>query len=228
MWPMPEVLVELDCSELALRDAFIAGRITPSYYAKGGLWAYDLDSTGKPRKREYAVFKNQWMYAVRFKSSNAWDGYFVYLADTVGPFGAGSVLFSPTGSSMASQHVVHLRDVLTNGAVTAEEIDRFKSSAAVSAPTTISSSSGTPSIGKAPQWWNIEYELLQMAAEEKAKRTAGGFGMVQRGSRAGKHPLKAISEALSRAITLAEKSDGRSRGISAKSIEIYLRERGGV
>lgn len=73
----------------------------------------------------------------------------------------------------------------------------------------------------------MDYDLVQLAEAEKTKRTAGGFGTVQRGPRAGRHPLKAISEALSRQIQETEKNAGRDRKIGAKSIENYLRK-GGV
>ena len=217
---MPEVLTQLGWSESDLRDAIMSGQLVPSYYVNAGVWVYDLDENGALQRRTPAVFKNEWLYAVRFKQTSANDGYFATLSDTAGPFSSGSVFFGLMGNSMVRGHVVPLHDILAHGTVAVAELNRFRQALSASTPTT----QPEPPSGKVGPWWSTDYDLVQMAEAEKTKRTAGGFGRVQRGPRAGKHPLKAISEALSRQITADEKAAGRDRSIGAKSIENYLRK----
>lgn len=219
-WNMPEVLTQLGWSESDLRDAIMSGQLVPSYYVNAGVWVYDLDANGALQRRTPAIFKNEWLYAVRFKQTSANDGHFKALSETTGPFQPGAVFYGLTGNSMVRGHVVPLHEVLAHGTVAVAELNRFRSSLSASTPTTQPAS---PS-GRVAPWWRTDYDLVQMAEAEKTKRTASGFGMVQRGPRAGKHPLKAISEALSRQITADEKAAGRDRSIGAKSIENYLRK----
>lgn len=219
-WNMPEVLTQLGWSESDLRDAIMSGQLVPCYYVNAGVWVYDLDANGGLQRRTPAIFKNEWLYAVRFKQTSANDGHFEALSETTGPFQPGAVFYGLTGNSMVRGHVVHLHDVLAHGTVAVAELHRFRSSLIAPTPTT---QPALPS-GKLAPWWCMDYDLVQMAEAEKTKRTAGGFGMVQRGPRAGKHPLKAISEALSKQITADEKAAGRDRSIGAKSIENHLRK----
>lgn len=219
-WNMPEVLTQLGWSESDLRDAIMSGQLVPCYYVNAGVWVYDLDANGGLQRRTPAIFKNEWLYAVRFKQTSANDGHFEALSETTGPFQPGAVFYGLTGNSMVRGHVVHLHDVLAHGTVAVAELHRFRSSLIAPTPTT---QPALPS-GKLAPWWCMDYDLVQMAEAEKTKRTAGGFGMVQRGPQAGKHPLKAISEALSRQITADEKAAGRDRSIGAKSIENHLRK----
>jgi hypothetical protein len=222
-WNMPEVLTQLGWSESDLRDAIMSGQLVPCYYVNAGVWVYDLDVNGGLQRRTPAIFKNEWLYAVRFKQTSANDGHFEALSETTGPFQPGAVFYGLTGNSMVRGHVVHLHDVLAHGTVAVAELHRFRSSLIAPTPTT---QPALPS-GKVAPWWCMDYDLVQMAEAEKTKRTASGYGMVQRGARAGKHPLKAISEALSKHIQEAEKNAGSDRKIGAKSIENYLRK-GGV
>lgn len=219
-WDMPEVLTQLSWSESDLRDAIMTGQLVPCYYVNAGVWVYDLDANGALQRRTPAIFKNEWLYAVRFKQTSADDGHFEALSETTGPFQPGAVFYGLMGNSMVRGHVVPLHEVLAHGTVAVAELHRFRSSMSAPTPTT----QPAPPGGKAAPWWSTEYDLVQMAEAEKTKRTAGGFGTVQRGPRAGKHPLKAISEALSRQIQEAEKNAGRDRKIGAKSIENYLRK----
>lgn len=219
-WDMPEVLTQLSWSESDLRDAIMTGQLVPCYYVNAGVWVYDLDANGALQRRTPAIFKNEWLYAVRFKQTSANDGHFEALSETTGPFQPGAVFYGLTGNSMVRGHVVPLHDILAHGTVAVAELNRFRSSPI--APTPMSQPA--PPSGKVAPWWSSDYDLVQMAEAEKTKRTASGFGRIQRGARAGKHPLKAISEALSRQITADEKAAGRDRSIGAKSIENYLRK----
>ena len=221
-WSMPEVLEQLSWSENDLRDVIMSGALTPSFYVNAALWVYKLDDAGRLLKERVAVHKNGWLYAVLFQQTAASDGHFRCLSETPGPVKPGSVLYGPSGNSMTRHHVVHLREVLEHGAVTAPQLNSFRPS--VSAPSCSSNTALPP--GERSKWWHSEYELLNLAQEEIAKRKVSGYGMVQRGSRAGKPPLKDLAEALSRRITVAEKEAGRSRTIGYKSIENYLREHG--
>lgn len=212
--------MQLGWSESDLRDAIMSGQLVPCYYVNAGVWVYDLDANGALQRRTPAIFKNEWLYAVRFKQTSANDGHFEALSETTGPFQPGAVFYGLTGNSMVRGHVVPLHDILAHGTVAVAELNRFRSSPI--APTPMSQPA--PPSGKVAPWWSSDYDLVQMAEAEKTKRTAGGYGMVQCGPRAGKHPLKAISEALSKQITADEKAAGRDRSIGAKSIENYLRK----
>lgn len=200
----------------------MSGQLVPCYYVNAGVWVYDLDANGALKRRMPAIFKNEWLYVVRFKQISATDGHFQALSETTGPFQPGAVFYGLTGNSMVQGHGVPLHEVLTNGTVAVAELNRFRSSPIAPKPTT----QPAPPGGKVAPWWCTDYHLVEMAEAEKTKRTAGGFGMVQRGPRAGKYSLSGISEALSRQIQEAEKNAGRDRKIGAKSIANYLRKLG--
>lgn len=222
MFTMSEAATHLGWSDQDLREAIILGRITPSYYVNKAVWVYDVDTSGALKKRTPATFKNDWMYAVRFKQTAAWDGHFEYLAETPQAPGPNSVLYQLTGESMVGGHILPLAEVLAKGVVMKSEIDRF-------APSTTAASQipgNATSQSKKPQWWNTAYNILAMADAEKSKRAASGFGVNQSGKRAGKHPLSTMASALAHQVEKQEKDAGRKRSIGAKTIENFLRENG--
>lgn len=223
MFTMSEAAVTLGWSDQDLREAIISGCITPSYYVNNkGVWVYDLDASGALKKRMPAIFKNGWMYAVRFHQTAAWDGHFLSLAETPQAPGPGSILYQLMGNSMVRGHILPLADVLANGVVMKSEIDRLISSA--TAPFQAPGNATVQS--KKTQWWNTAYDILAMADAEKSKRAASGYGANQSGKRAGKHPRSSVAAAVTHQVDKQEKNAGRQRTIGAKSIENFLREHG--
>ena len=76
-------------------------------------------------------------------------------------------------------------------------------------------------------WWNQDYDPVVMAKDIESLRSGGGWGVNQRGRRAGKVPLKGLCEEVAKNICAKEaESGGKSRTIGYKSIEKYLKAQG--
>lgn len=221
---MPEVQAKLGWSDNELRDALMSGQLVPSYYASHEAEVFVSNGSGTPCHVSPGVFKDGLVYAIRFLRFDAWDGCFEYVSDLPVEV-KGTVLYRLWRGEPKAPRFLPLCDVLAVGGVTPAELERFikgNSPEAEQASSTVSKS------GQTGRWWNTEYDLRQSVIDERARREAGGFGMVLRGPRAGEHPRRAISEAVANRINDAEKSSGSNRSIGYNSIQKYLRGRGWI
>lgn len=74
-------------------------------------------------------------------------------------------------------------------------------------------------------WWSQDYDPIAMAEALEADQKDKGWGVNQRGKRAGKVPIIGLSKAVAQRISAAE-AEGKGRTIGYKSIENYLKAHG--
>jgi hypothetical protein len=220
---MAELKARWSWGDNDLRDVFSNCELTPSYFIKGDLWEWRLNNDSERRR-----FRNtgieELMYLVNHQETGVLDGYFDMCSRArIKPdLHSEEVYFELTGvASINNGTGIPFSEVILHGVVMLSEIERFESLTVK--PATQFALEERPA---ATQWWNSEYDIWELAVTTEDAGVSKGFGFNERGRRAGRYPLRRLSDAIAAHIELTEKADGTNRAIGAKTIENFLKSKG--
>ena len=209
-----------DWTESDLKEAIVSGRLIPSIFESGALWPTPVGRNGLRTRMTPAIFVKDWMYLVGVTPTGPFDCTFEYLAKTASDLAGGGEVYSRDGTGYINNRM-SLADVVARGAFSIEVLERFEVSRA-HAPRLPAS---PPRLGKAA-WWNTSYDVWAMAERIEREAPDKGWGLNERGLRAGRYPLNRLSGVVAAEITASEANKGSKEKIGFKQIEKHLRNAG--
>lgn len=207
-------------SENDLKELVVSGKLVPSIFESGALWPLPIGSNGRRKRATNTIFVKEWMYLVGIRPIGPFDCEFEFLAKTAHNPAEGGEVYSRDGTGYINMRTT-LADVIANGTFSIEEVERQER---IHTPASSRQASPHP-LGNAA-WWNTSYDVWAMAEMIEREANDRGWGVNQRGRRAGRYPLKTLSAAVATQITETEATRGSKQKIAFKQIENYLRNAG--